>query len=167
MGLARQQRAAAHHLTVVTMVAGTHGFIDDYYQNTGKFDASADGYAMGVAILMVLTKLPAFVPHEGRIVARCLRLSEERVVAIADADANWPAEVAIAVHSIGMDPVKDSRRDRIIVNEALDRLQTIFDDHVLHAPPAANNVERQCLYCMVELRQVRFDWCVQLYCKCT
>ena len=45
-GLARA-RAAGTHVSC-TQVAGTTGFLDPNYSNTGHFDAACDGYAFGV-----------------------------------------------------------------------------------------------------------------------
>jgi serine/threonine protein kinase len=43
MGLSRAQRPGAAHLTTTTSIAGTIGYLDDYYQNGGRFDEKADG----------------------------------------------------------------------------------------------------------------------------
>lgn len=50
MGLARAQQPGAGHLTTVSSIAGTNGYLDDAYVNHGIFDASADDYAMGVTL---------------------------------------------------------------------------------------------------------------------
>ena len=71
MGLAREQRPVAVHLTTFTSIAGTNGYMDDYYQSTGRFDAAADGYAIGVSILVTLTGWAAVDPAEGHIIGRC------------------------------------------------------------------------------------------------
>ena len=31
------------------MLAGTHGFLDPHYSQTGQFDSAADGYAVGLS----------------------------------------------------------------------------------------------------------------------
>lgn len=36
-------------------ICGTHGFVDPAYQQTGRLDASSDGYALGVCLLMCVT----------------------------------------------------------------------------------------------------------------
>ncbi|MFN9909253.1 MAG: hypothetical protein ACK56F_24565, partial [bacterium] len=33
-----------------SMLAGTHGFLDPHYSQTGQFDAAADGYAVGLSL---------------------------------------------------------------------------------------------------------------------
>ena len=55
----------------MTSVAGTNGFLDDYYLTTGRFDEAADGYAVGVVLLMVLTGRPAVDPVLGPIIGHC------------------------------------------------------------------------------------------------
>ena len=57
MGLARAQRPVVTHLTTTTSIAGTIGY--DNYQNGGRFDEKADGYAVGVTPLVLLTGRPA------------------------------------------------------------------------------------------------------------
>lgn len=54
VGLARMQMNNMTHVSF-TQLAGTKGFLDPNYMQTGHFDASADGYALGVTILMCLT----------------------------------------------------------------------------------------------------------------
>ena len=47
VGLARAQAGDRTHITF-TQLAGTAGFLDPNYQQTGYFDASCDGFALGV-----------------------------------------------------------------------------------------------------------------------
>jgi len=204
LGLARQQRPAAQNVTTMTSVAGTNGFIDDYYQvlltlvfmtrlvhmfdmtrplhvcekgppqrgttthpsdiaynqATGRFDAAADGYAMGVTILATLTGWPAVDAHQGKLDARCDVRGDARIVSIADVRAEWPQELAIALHTVGMSLVERNRDNRVTVREAKERVQTLVDRHLPPTAPQHRIVERECIICMSAPRHVRFAWCV-------
>ena len=81
----------------MTTIAGTNGFMDSFYQSTGKFDASADGYAMGVTLLVLLTGWPAVDPGVGHVVDRC-DVEEEEIAARAHERAQWPDAVARGVY---------------------------------------------------------------------
>jgi len=204
LGLARQQRPAAQNVTTMTSIAGTNGFIDDYYQvlltlilmtrhvlifdmirpldvhepgshqqaththpsdilhnqATGRFDAAADGYAMGVTILATLTGWPAVDVQLGKLDARCDVRGDARIVSLADVQAEWPQELAIALHTVGMSLVERNRDNRVTVREAKERVQTLVDTHLPPAPPQHQIVERGCIICISAPRHVRFAWCV-------
>jgi len=159
LGLARQQRPAAHHITTMTTIAGTNGFMDDNYLTTGQFDDAADCYAMGICILVTLTGLPALDPVRGKLDGRCDIRDNARIVALADEQAQWPREVVIMVHEVGMALVMRNRDDRMKVWQAKERLQSIIDEYIPPAPPAHESVERECTICMSAPRYVRFGEC--------
>ena len=154
MGLARQTRPEAAHVTTMTSIAGTNGFMDNYYQSTGRFDASADGYAMGVTLLVLLTCFPAIHPVQGHVVDRC-DVEEEEMAALADARAQWPEAVAREVYKVAMALVKRNRERRITVATARQRLEAL-----LPAPPpvVGDMFERECVLCLSAPRHVRFAW---------
>jgi serine/threonine protein kinase len=88
-------------------ICGTHGFVDPAYQQTGRLDASSDGYALGVCLLMCITGWPALDTRQGEpvLVNRCHELltfsatlqnqppSDHSLREIADVNAAWPCEV--------------------------------------------------------------------------
>ena len=164
MGLARAQRPAAAHLTTMTTVAGTHGFVDEHYTHTGQFDEACDGFAMGVTLLVLLTRLPAVDPVHGPIDGRCDVDDADEVMALADAAAQWPRAVAVAVHRAAMGLVRRNRGRRIAVAEARACLERVAQDNAAHMPPvppggaggAQGSVERECIVCMSAPRHVRF-----------
>ena len=129
-----------------------------YNQATGRFDAAADGYAMGVTILATLTGWPAVDAVRGKLDARCDVRGDARIISIADERAEWPQELAIALHTVGMALVERNRDNRVTVREAKERLQTLVDTHLPPAPPEHRIVERECIICMSEPRHVRFAW---------
>jgi len=169
MGLARQTRPEAAHVTTMTTIAGTNGFMDDYYQDTGRFDASADGYAMGVTLLVLLTCFRAIDPVHGHVVrgGRC-DVEEEEIATLADARARWPDAAAREVYKVAMALVKRNRERRITVATARQRLEAL-----LPAPPpvVGDMFERECVLCLSAPRHVRFACghsqlcrgCVRLY----
>ena len=98
MGLARELRVGAGHLTTTVNVSGTNGYMEQQYLAQGQFDKLADGYAMGITLLVILTRWHAFEPEAAHIHARCLdRGKHEIVVMIAYEHAGWPREVAMEV----------------------------------------------------------------------
>ena len=157
MGLAREQRPVAAHATTVTSIAGTNGYMDDYYQSTGRFDEAADGYAMGVSILVTLTGWAAVDPAQGHIIGRCEVDDIDDVVGLADARVEWEPEVVKTMHKVGMDLVKRNRSRRISVQEALERLQEAVNIYMPPALPTNVIVERECIMCMSAPRHVRFE----------
>jgi serine/threonine protein kinase len=70
-GLARTLRPNASHATTGTSIAGTNGFIDEYYQRTGRLDVKSDAYSMGVTLPIILTGWPVFDEDFGDIAGRC------------------------------------------------------------------------------------------------
>ena len=156
MGLARAQRPGAEHLTTVTSIAGTNGYLDEVYVNYGTFDASADGYAMGVTLLGLLTAKPAVDPARGHIIGLCEVDDASELASIVDERAQWPTAVAGEVHKAAMGLVKRNRERRITVSAALERLQALADTHLPRAPAAEDLVERECMMCMMAHRHVRF-----------
>jgi hypothetical protein len=128
-------------------------------QATCRFDAAADGYAMGITILATLTGWPAVDEIRGKLDARCDVDDDAEVVSIADVKAEWPRELAIALHMVGMARVKRNRQRRITVQQAKERVQSLADVHLPSAPPEYDIMERECILCMSAPRHVRFAWC--------
>jgi serine/threonine protein kinase len=159
MGLARAQRPGAAHLTTSTSIAGTIGYLDDYYQNGGRFDEKADGYAVGVTLLVLLMGRPAVVEGE-HIIGRC---DVEDVGEVADERAQWPSAVAQEVHKVCMDLVKRNRARRITLSTALQQLQQLVDATPELALVPEVVVERECMMCLSAPRHVRLAWVVRLF----
>ena len=158
MGLARSIRSGALNVTSVTSIAGTNGYIDVHYQQTGRYDVMCDAYSMGVTVLVTLTGWPAVDADVGHIVDRCY-VEESDVGSIADERAQWPGAVAIELHKIGMGLVKaDPRARRMTVPDARARLQALVETH-LRAADAPDTVERECVWCMSAPRALRFSEC--------
>jgi serine/threonine protein kinase len=149
MGLARQ---AAQHITTMTTLAGTNGFMDNFYMSTGRFDASCDGYAMGVTLLVLLTRWPAVDEAHGDIFGRCFD-SEEEIVALAHAEADWPRDVAAEVYKVCMGLVHPTRARRITVTVARQRIAALAE---AHPAPADHMAERECVMCLSAPRHARF-----------
>ena len=154
MGLARAQRPGATHLTTSTTIAGTIGYLDEFYQNGGRFDEKADGYAVGVTLLVLLTGRPAVVEGE-HIIGRC---EVDDVSLVADERAQWPSAVAQEVLKVGMDLVKRNRSMRITLSTALQRLEQLVDANPAPALEPEVVVERECMMCLSAPRHVRFGW---------
>jgi serine/threonine protein kinase len=160
-GLARTLRPNASHATSVVSIAGTDGFIDEYYQRTGRLDVKADAYSMGVTLLIILTGWPVFDEELGGIAGRC-EVDGSQVMDIADQQADWPPEVAREMHKVAMALVKRNRNARISVSDAKEKVQRLADRHLPSAPADGGegmHVERECLVCMSAPRHFRFGEC--------
>ncbi len=158
MGLARAQRPEAAHLTTATSIAGTNGYLDEYYQSTGRFDERADAYSVGVTLLVLLTGRPAVDPMRGHIIGQCDVGDRSEVASLSDATARFPSAVATEVHAVGMDLVKRNRERRIALSAALQRLQQLVDASRAPASAPEDLVERECMICLSAPRHVRFGW---------
>jgi hypothetical protein len=139
-------------------IAGTNGFLDEFYRNTGQYDAKSDAYSMGVTLLIILTGFPVFHERLGYIVRRC-EVEGNSVMTIADPSAQWPQEVAREMHKVAMALVIEPDRDaRMSVSNALDAVQRLVARHPAPAP-ILEDTEIVCLICMSEPRYFRFGEC--------
>jgi len=160
-GLARTLRPNASHATSVVSIAGTDGFMDEYYRQTGRYDAKSDAYSMGVTLLIILTGWPVFDPALGDITGRC-EVEGDQVIGIADQRAEWPLEVAREMHKVAMALLKRNRNSRMSVSDARDEIRKLADGHLFTAPAYGGRgmeVERDCVVCMSEPRYFRFGEC--------
>ena len=148
-GLARVRPAGQDHVSVT--LAGTPGFMDPYYLQTGEFDESCDGYALGMTLLMLLTGRRE---REGRetLVDFCSGRDAE---VLADAGCQWPPNVARGMLEVARGLMAQPRRDRISVPDARGRLEEL-------APPPPDQggaMERECVICLDAPRTTRFGEC--------
>jgi len=92
VGLAQILKPSSTHVSNSTL-AGTHGFLDPHYSQTGKYDRACDGYAVGVTLLMALTARAAFDGTE-TLPDRCCNAA---AAVVADPFAAWPPQVCVCV----------------------------------------------------------------------
>ena len=156
MGLARALRADTDNLTTVTTVAGTHGFMEQGYEMHGRFDKLADGYAMGVTLLVLITRWPPFDADHGTIFGRCFNKRAEIVSMARQHAAQWPRDVAQEIYDVGMSLVHPARLERISVAQAKQRLEALEEARLARPPAADDTAERQCIVCWSAPRHVRF-----------
>jgi len=160
VGLAQIMKPTKTHVSN-SMLAGTHGFIDPHYSQTGQFDASADGYAVGVTMMMALTARPAYDASE-TIVDRCCRVS---AAIVADRAAGWPSARAEEFLDIANMLTCSPRRDRISVVDALRRLEEMCLDEGIQVCQPLEGDDRECVMCMCRPRQVRFGCGHRVLCE--
>jgi len=160
VGLAQILKGSKSHVSN-SMLAGTHGFLDPHYSQTGQFDAAADGYAVGVTMLMALT---ARGPYDGKetLVDACCRAS---AAAVADKAAAWPTGVAEDFLSVAHALTRSPRRDRICVTDALNTLEQLCLRENIQVYEAEAGDERECIMCMCRPRQVRFGCGHRVLCE--
>ena len=153
-------------------VFGTTGFIDPLLSDTQRCSPVTDGYAIGIAMLMCLTGLPAL-----DIKARCRRLlcrpdepAEWEAPGLPDTAAGaWPGRVTRLVAKIISGLVMPQfKEDRLPLAEAsrllVDALSTAPVDSRPAAPARIGPLEtgldaeqRECVICTCEPREVRFS----------
>mmetsp|Transcript_25360 Transcript_25360/g.60350 ORF Transcript_25360/g.60350 Transcript_25360/m.60350 type:complete len:594 (+) Transcript_25360:421-2202(+) len=151
VGLARMQKVSdATHVTL-KQLAGTNGFIDPNYIQTGHFDASADGYALGVTMMMVLTGWPAFEGGE-TIIDRCFG---RQALEIAEQSAGWPEQKAGQFFMVAMRLVQMPRRNRMSVAEGRALLEALEEETTTGLYEVVH--EKECLMCMAMPRRTRFQ----------
>lgn len=160
VGLAQIMKPTKTHVSNSNL-AGTHGFIDPHYSQTGQFDASADGYAVGVTMMMTLTARPAYDASE-TIVDRCCRASADIV---ADPAAGWPSPRAEEFLDIANMLTCSPRRDRISVADALRRVEEMCLDEGIQVCQPLEGDDRECVMCMCRPRQVRFGCGHRVLCE--
>jgi serine/threonine protein kinase len=126
-GLARVRPDGQSHLSVT--LAGTSGFMDPNYLQTGHFDERCDGYSLGVTLLMLLTGRRE---RNGGVtlVNFCMGRNAE---VLADTTCQWPPNVAQGMLEVARRLVTDPRHDRISVADARRRLEEL-------APPPPDQV---------------------------
>ena len=149
-GLARA-KVGGQSLQTSMHLVGTPGFLDPNYQNTGRFDESCDGYALGVTLLMLLTGRRAWEGQE-TLIDFC---TERNADMLADPHCHWPSEAAEGVLEVARGLVATPRRNRISVADARRRLEAL-------APPPPDQggaVERECVICLAAARTTRFGEC--------
>jgi serine/threonine protein kinase len=149
-GLARA-KVGGQSLQTSMHLVGTPGFLDPNYQNTGRFDESCDGYALGVTLLMLLTGRRAWEGQE-TLIDFCTGRNAD---VLADPHCQWPSEVAEGVLEVARGLVVTPRRDRISVRDARRRLEALAPP----PPDQGGEVERECVICLAAARTTRFGEC--------
>ena len=160
VGLAQMMKPTKAHVSN-SMLAGTHGFIDPHYSQTGKYDTSADGYAVGVTLMMALTSRPAYDAAE-TIVDRCCRATAEIV---ADPAAGWPSKIAQELLNVANGLTCSPRRDRISVTDALRALEKMCLEEGIQVYQALEGDDHECVMCMCRPRQVRLGCGHRVLCE--
>eukprot|EP00961_Rhodomonas_salina_P175665 2368728-Rhodomonas_salina.2 len=154
VGLARTQPTNTTHISL-SAVAGTSGFMDPNYMQTGHYDAASDAYSLGITALMLLTGWPAF-ESGATVFDRC---EDEDAMAVADRQAGWPPEHAAEMLRVGLGLADPRKRKRMGVAEALaafTHLRVVEPAAAVAAATDAEEVgERECLMCMTAPKSAR------------
>jgi serine/threonine protein kinase len=156
VGLAKHtqelQYGGRTHLSTST-VAGTPGYIDPLFLHSGQYSQMTDAYAIGVTMLVCLTKLRALHALE-------LEMLETPSLAPRSVDgaAQWPDAVAIAVTElvIGLSWQRTQRR-RMPLETASRRLEELATEQSMRPGVIdADRTAQECVVCMSRPRSVRF-----------
>jgi len=159
----------ATHMSTVTGVKGTAGYMDPLMVNSGgRVSEVTDGFAMGITILVALTGLEA-----ADILPRCrgmMRYPTKPSKWVApgrphSSAGEWPEEVAtgLAEVVVGLS-FEQFHEDRMPLPEALQTLEALStqfgvdaaQSDAIAAEVAARQPLSECILCMDAPRQVRF-----------
>ena len=86
---------------------------------------------------MVVTVTPPLTvcdTEDQRVEAEVGEIEGDEVIGIADQRAEWPLEVARAMHKVAMALLKLKRNSRMSVTDARDEIRKLADGHLLTAP---------------------------------
>ena len=145
--LAPELQGDATHISSAN-ICGTHGFVDPAYQQTGRIDASSDGYALGVCMLMCVTGWAALdaSQHEPVLVNRCHEVLsllapppsggegeglDSMIREIADVEAGWPVQVLKELLRVAQALLHPLRARRINMSTCVASLEALQSAQVL------------------------------------
>ena len=145
--LAPELQGDATHISSAN-ICGTHGFVDPAYQQTGRIDASSDGYALGVCMLMCVTGWAALdaSQHEPVLVNRCHEVlsllapppsggegegPDSMIREIADVEAGWPVQVLKELLRVAAALLHPLRARRISMGTCVASLEALQSAQVL------------------------------------
>ena len=172
MGLAKQAhelQAGRTHLTTRNL-AGSVGYIDPLYADSGQYSQTTDAYAMGVTLLVCLG---------GRRAQEAMDAADDALEDLADGDARrraldpaagWPEAAARELLRVVKGLYWERRQQRRMpLSTALETLERVCDDQGVRPGMAESAVPdaqapRTCVVCMDAPRATRFRPCGHSQC---
>lgn len=170
VGLAKQAHALQEGRTHLSTrnLAGTVGYIDPLYSDSGQYSQTTDAYAMGITLLVALSGRH---PREAKEAADNALENPEDTAAVPqaiDQSAGWPVGVAQQMLRVvkGLTYARQQRH-RMTLATALRTLEGVCEDQGLGrgmAEPAEPAAARECVICMDAPRATRFRPCGHSQC---
>jgi interleukin-1 receptor-associated kinase 1 len=150
-------------------LAGTNGYIDPLYADSGQYSQTTDAYAMGVTLLVVLSGRRA--PQAKKDADDTLEdLTDGAALQRAlDSAAGWPEPAARELLGIVKGLYWERRQQRRMpLSSALETIERVCEDQSVRpgmAEPAADSdAPRMCVICMDAPRTTRFSPCGHSQC---
>jgi len=171
VGLAKQaheMQGGRTHLTTRNL-AGTTGYIDPLYADSGQYSQTTDAYAMGVTLLVALSGRRALQAKDAaddalEDVTDCTALQRA-----LDPAAGWPEPAAAELLRVVKGLYWERRQQRRMpLSSALETIERVCEDQGVRpgmAEPAADaDAPRMCVICMDAPRTTRFSPCGHSQC---
>ena len=171
VGLAKQaheMQAGRTHLTTHNL-AGTTGYIDPLYADSGQYSQTTDAYAMGVTLLVALSGRRALQAKDDaddalEDVTDCTALQRA-----LDPAASWPEPAAAELLRVVKGLYWERRQQRRMpLAIALETVERVCEDQGVRPgmtePAADADAPRMCVVCMDAPRTTRFRPCGHSQC---
>jgi hypothetical protein len=156
------------HLTTRNL-AGTNGYIDPLYADSGQYSQTTDAYAMGVTLLVALSGRRAAQAKDAADDALEDLTDGAAVQRALDPVAGWPEPAARELLGIVKGLYWERRQQRrMSPASALETIERVCEDQSVRpgmAEPAADaDAPRMCVICMDAPRTTRFRPCGHSQC---
>ena len=156
------------HLTTRNL-AGTNGYIDPLYADSGQYSQTTDAYAMGVTLLVALSGRRALQAKDAADDALEDLTDGAALQRALDPVAGWPEPAARELLGIVKGLYWERRQQRrMSLASALETVERVCEDQGVRpgmAEPAADaDVPRMCVICMDAPRATRFRPCGHSQC---
>ena len=171
VGLAKQaheMQGGRTHLTTRNL-AGTTGYIDPLYADSGQYSQTTDAYAMGVTLLVALSGRRAPQAKDAADDALEDLTDGAALQRALDPVAGWPEPAARELLGIVKGLYWERRQQRRMpLASALETIERVCEDQSVRpgmAEPAADaDAPRMCVICMDAPRTTRFSPCGHSQC---
>ena len=156
------------HLTTRNL-AGTNGYIDPLYADSGQYSQTTDAYAMGVTLLVALSGRRALQAKDAADDALEDLTDGAALQRALDPVAGWPEPAARELLGIVKALTSGQRQQRrMSLSSALEMVERVCGYQGVRpgmAEPAADaNAPRMCVICMDAPRTTRFRPCGHSQC---
>ena len=155
------------HLTTRNL-AGTTGYIDPLYADSGQYSQTTDAYAMGVTLLVALSGRRALQAKDAADDALEDLTDGAALQRALDPVAGWPEPAARELLGIVKALTSGRQQRRMPLASALETIERVCEDQGVRpgmAELAADaNAPRMCVICMDAPRTTRFRPCGHSQC---
>ena len=170
VGLAKEayeMQTGRTHLTTRNL-AGTTGYIDPLYADSGQYSQTTDAYAMGVTLLVALSGRRALQAKEEADDALEDLTDGAALQRALDPAAGWPEPAARDLLGIVKALTSGRQQRRMPLASALETIERVCEDQGVRPGMAElaadSDAPRMCVICMDAPRTTRFSPCGHSQC---